>query len=352
MSLGFEQAGFSVLAALDNDPINVDTYQDNFPGVTVLQQDAAAATAAWIREQAKIEDREVDVVFGGPPCQGFSVGGVHQADDPRNKLLEEFARLVDELQPRYFVLENVRGLLRQDGRLLEPFLGRVSRAGYAVNEPIRDLDAQDFGVPQRRRRVFILGWRRDLPRIGYPSPVGVLGPTAWEAISDLPDIQECPELLSGDVYKGALGPASGYAAKLRKTDPSSPTRNGLSGCRRIVHRQETIDRFAMVPQGGQDAVSRFYRLSAGGVSPTLRAGTGPLQGSFTAPRPIHPFQHRCITVREAARLHSLPDWFAVHGTKWHGFRQIGNAVPPHLARAVAAGVAEALAKRQPNKRQP
>lgn len=349
MSLGFEQAGFAVVAALDNDPINVETYRDNFPEATTLQQDAAAASGTWIRQQAKLGDREIDLVFGGPPCQGFSFGGVHQANDPRNELLKEFARLVDELRPRYFVLENVRGLLRRDGRLLKPFLNRVASAGYTVLEPILDLNAQDFGVPQRRRRVFVLGWRRGLVPLEYPAVDGARRPTAWDAISDLPDVDEYPDLLASDVYRGELGAPSDYAAELREDCSVKPKRDGLSGCRRIAHRRETIDRFAKVPQGGQEEVSRFYRLPIDGVSPTLRAGTGPLQGSFTAPRPIHPIRHRCITVREAARLHSLPDWFVLHSTKWHGFRQIGNSVPPYLARAVATQVIRALAQQKPTK---
>jgi DNA (cytosine-5)-methyltransferase 1 len=349
MSLGFEQAGFAVAAALDNDPINIDTYRGNFPGVTTLQTDAAAATGAWIRKQAKLGGREIDLVFGGPPCQGFSFGGVHEADDPRNELLLEFARLVDELRPRYFVLENVRGLLRRGGSLLKPFLRRISSAGYAVLQPIQDLNAQDFGVPQRRRRVFILGWRDGLVPLEYPKAEGAQAPSAWDAIRDLPDVEQLPDLLATDVYRGKLRAPSKYAAGLRKVDFHRPKREGLSGCGRIVHGSETIARFEKVPPGGQDDVSRFYRLGIEGVAPTLRAGSGPLRGSFTAPRPIHPIQNRCITVREAARLHSLPDWFVLHSTKWHGFRQVGNAVPPYLARAVGAQVIQALARHEPTK---
>jgi DNA (cytosine-5)-methyltransferase 1 len=345
MSLGFEQAGFDVVAALDNDPINVATYRNNFPAGAVLHRDAARTTGAWIRKEAKIGDQEIDVVFGGPPCQGFSFGGLHQEDDPRNELLKEFARLVAQLQPRYFILENVRGLLRHDGKLLDPFLDRVARAGYIVAEPVLDLNAQDFGVPQRRRRVFILGWRRGLAPLGYPARNGTRTPTVADAIADLPDVDRFSELLTCDAYKGELGVPSEYAVQLREPDQLRPRSDGLSGCGRITHRQETIRRFAKVPQGGQDEVSRFYRLLPNGVAPTLRAGTGPSQGSFTAPRPIHPTRDRCITVREAARLHSLPDWFSLHSTKWHGFRQVGNSVPPNMARAVADQVASALVAR-------
>jgi DNA (cytosine-5)-methyltransferase 1 len=116
----------------------------------------------------------------------------------------------------------------------------------------------------------------------------------------------------------------------------------LTGCMRTVHTAKTIKRFGKTKQGAYEERGRFHRLAKGGLANTLRAGTGPAQGSFMAPRPIHPFQDRCITVREAARLHSFPDWFTFHPTKWHGFRQIGNSVPPRLARGVAESVRRAL----------
>jgi DNA (cytosine-5)-methyltransferase 1 len=147
-----------------------------------------------------------------------------------------------------------------------------------------------------------------------------------------------------------LGKASAYAKVLRcevpdphdKSHHRSRNGNGLSGCSRTVHTAKTITRFRNTKQGCSEQVSRFFRLAKDGLAPTLRAGTGPEQGSFMAPRPIHPFQDRCITVREAARLHSFPDWFHFHPTKWHAFRQIGNSVPPRLARAVARSVLRAL----------
>lgn len=336
LSLGFEQAGVRVAAAVDDDPLNVSAYGKNFPDATVLQGDVRSLTGDELMRSAGIGARRVDVVFGGPPCQGFSVGGHRNDHDPRNQLILEFARIVDELQPRYFVLENVPGIVRGEGRLLEPFFDAVGNAGFDIVEPVRDLDAQDFGVPQRRKRIFVLGWKRTESPPRYPRRSAGARPTIWDALGDLPEIERHRSLLSTDVYRGPLGMPSSYAEALRRP-PIRPQENEyeLSGCLRTVHSRRTRYRFAKTSPGSREPVSRFFRLDKDAVAPTLRAGSGWDYGRFTAPRPIHPVHPRCITVREAARLQSFPDRFTFHGTKWHGFRQVGNAVPPRLALAIA-----------------
>jgi DNA (cytosine-5)-methyltransferase 1 len=358
MSLGFEQAGFEVVAAFDLEQIHVDTHKLNFPACRALRGDLSELSGTEIREQGKIGKRDIDVLFGGPPCQGFSLIGKRNASDPRNGLLLHFARLVRELEPKYFVMENVAGLTSGDAaKTLQAFINKARNAGYSVVEPVQVLDASDFGVPQRRRRVLVLGHRSDLPAPRYPKPLsatdkGYAPPTVWDAIGDLPNVDRCKYLLQTDVYRGTLSEATLYSSVLRgeTPDPADKSRRkprqqpGLSGCLRTKHSGSTISRFKSTPPGTSEAISRFYRLSKNGLSSTLRAGTGPSNGSFMAARPIHPTKPRCITVREAARLHSFPDWFQFHATKWHGFRQIGNSVPPLLARSVAASVADALAR--------
>lgn len=357
MSLGFERAGFEVVAALDADPIHVSTHSRNFPETRTVCADLSEVSGAELRSLCGLGRAEIDVVFGGPPCQGFSIGGKRQADDPRNALMSHFARMVSALRPRYFVLENVAGLIMGASmRVLESFLGQAYQAGYAVVLPLQVLDASDFGVPQRRRRVFILGYREDQTAPQYPRPLTDRGedengerPTVWDAIRDLPNIDEFEYLLDTDVYEGRLGTPSDYARTLRgeadgtmDSSTSRPGGNGhLTGCLRTRHTPETIRRFAATAPGTYEPVSRFYRLSADGLAPTLRAGSDRQYGSFTAPRPIHPLRDRCITVREAARLHSFPDWFQFHPTKWHGFRQVGNSVPPLLARFIGSSIANA-----------
>lgn len=355
MSLGFEQAGFRIAAAVDLDPIHVGVHEHNFPDCRSIQADLALATGEELRTRAGLHSEQIDVLFGGPPCQGFSMIGQRQATDPRSELLLHFGRLVGELKPSYFVMENVEGLLMGRARsYLHAFVEGVGRDGYSVVQPIKVLDASEFGVPQRRRRVFVLGYRRDMTAPTYPNkPVSfgmALAPKVWDAIGDLPNVGQVPELLVTDIYERPLGEASVYARYLRGElrDPEDlslprPHCHGrLTGCAATAHTATTRRRFAETRPGTYESVTHFYRLERRGLAPTLRAGTDKTRGSYMAPRPIHPTQARCITVREAARLHSLPDWFQLHSTKWHGFRQIGNAVPPLLARAVAFEVAHAL----------
>lgn len=358
MSLGFDQAGFDVIAAVDVEDIHVETYSQNFPRCKTWCTDLSSVSGKRLRKETEIGDKDIDVVFAGPPCQGFSLIGKRLPEDPRNLLLYDLARLVAELSPSYFVMENVEGILLGGVReILDEFVRRLGRAGYSVVKPIQVLDAAQFGVPQRRRRVFLLGYKKGMVAPKYPKPSHpcdgdgkIAGPTVWDAISDLPNIANYKYLLEADEYTGDLGRPSAYARTLRgesrgpddKSLHRNTNGNGLSGCLRTLHTRKTIKRFMNTKQGRYDAVSRFYRLTKNGLAPTLRAGTGPAQGSFMAPRPIHPFQHRCITVREAARLHSFPDWFIFHPTKWHGFRQVGNSVPPRLARALAESVRQAV----------
>lgn len=357
MSLGFEQAGFDVVAAFDANKIAVDSYALNFPTTKAIQADLTKLSGSDLRKKAGLGDKDtIDVLFGGPPCQGFSLIGRRDVDDPRNLLLYEFARFVRELRPRYFVMENVAGLLAGHAKaFLESFIRRVTRTGYAVRK-VEVLRASDYGVPQRRDRVFVLGALKALDLPEYPqgkSPAskawGETSPTVWSAIGDLPDVDDIGYLLKKDVLTRKLGKANPYAAVLRSevTDPedlSVPRRtngSGLTGCMRTVHSSRTVKRFAATLPGSSEPISRYRRLEKDGLATALRAGTGPENGSHTAARPIHPAYPRCITVREAARLHSFPDWFCFHATKWHSFRQIGNSVPPLLARAIGRAVRDA-----------
>lgn len=361
MSLGFEQAGIEVVAAVDSDPVHAETHAKNFPDCRTLCADLSQLAADELRIQTGLNEKQIDVLFGGPPCQGFSVIGKRRTDDPRNLLLHQFARLVNELRPSYFVVENVQGLLIGEARRqLETFLHQVEGYGYSVATNVQTLDASDFGVPQRRRRVFILGYDRGLPSPEYPPSTlipKVNGnshqPTVWDAIGDLQEIDASDEVLKSDVYRGELGPASRYARVMRgeMRDSEDHSRldqkngDGSTGHLRTAHTPQTIQRFAATLPGEYEPISRFYRLSQEGLANTLRAGTGSSRGSFTAPRPIHPVSPRCISVREAARLHSFPDWFRFHPTIWHGFRQVGNSVPPLLGRAVGKMIRESLMAR-------
>jgi len=347
-----------MIAAADAEQTHVDAYLKNFPSCRALRIDLSATSGDQFRELSGIEDRPIDVVCAGPPCQGFSLIGKRIPEDPRNLLLYDLARLLIELSPSYVVVENVGGIRLGGAKsIFDEFVRRLEDSGYAIVKPIWSLEATEFGVPQRRRRVFLLGYKPEMAPPQYPYPEywfdidgDIDCPAVWDAIGDLASIRNVKALRKTDEYHGDLGKARPYAEILRgeKSDPEdqSPKRtrngNGLTGCLRTEHTPKIVRRFSNTEQGTSEIVSRYYRLAKNGLAPTLRAGTGPDQGSFMAARPIHPSQARCITVREAARLHSFPDWFHFDSTKWHGFRQVGNSVPPRLARAVARSIVSAL----------
>jgi DNA (cytosine-5)-methyltransferase 1 len=354
MSLGFSYAGFEILGAFDVDPLHVDCYGRNLGHERVYQVDLGQHMNS-VMSLLSDQKHEVDVVFGGPPCQGFSVMGRRNSDDERNRLLLAFAKGVKRIQPAYFIMENVPGLVgkHSESHLVE-FLSTVEQAGYSVTKPIRILNAADFAVPQHRRRVFILGSREGCAPLGYPSSSDHLcdpcqdRTTVWDAIGDLPFMPNEKYLRDGHRYTRKLkSPRSSYAERLRGERPSfanhlSGQAPGLGGCRITSHNPSTIQRFSGTLPGSVDRKSRVPRLDWNSQCPTLRAGTTSAQGSHTAARPIHPEVPRCITVREAARLQSFPDWFEFHSTIWHSHRQIGNSVPPLLAAAVATQAALTL----------
>jgi DNA (cytosine-5)-methyltransferase 1 len=370
MTLGFEQAGFDVLAAVEIDPIHACTHEFNFPFWKVICASVVDITGAEIRKRSGIGDREIDVVCGGPPCQGFSLIGKRALDDPRNSLVSHFMRLVMELQPKYFVMENVKGLtIGKHKQFLDEIIAEFEHNCYEIKYPYRVLNACHYGVPQHRERLFLLGCRQGLTLPDYPKAIAKpplskklpsqefihlpICPTVREAISDLPEVENYPELSDREWCVATYGEPSNYSKILRglsalQNDYSylrAHDASLLTASARTKHTPESIRRFTATAPGKTEPISRFLKLAPDGICNTLRAGTPSNRGAFTSPRPIHPFQPRCITVREAARLHSYPDWFRFHVTKWHGFRQIGNSVPPLLAKVVADEIIKCIQER-------
>jgi DNA (cytosine-5)-methyltransferase 1 len=432
-SLGIEQAGFDVAVAVEYDPVHAAVYAFNFPHTKVLCADVATLSGQEIRDAVKewakndaltmMNDErgslcalgrsprreaggessalciphcafQIDLVFGGPPCQGFSTMGKGLPDDERNNLVFEFCRLVKELQPRYFVMENVPGLCQSKySHLLKRLMSDFKAAGYVMTEPVQVLDAASFGVPQKRRRLFLLGAQVGAAVLAYPEPEqretlalakrnvvqhgerseAKLSPTPLEypqgresqsqyltvrdAIADLPNLDDFAELSHTDCIQ--LTPeqlyqmhalSTLYVKKLRDLicDPTNFAYPRwwnpqlLTSSMQTQHTEASIERFKNTSPGQLEPISRLRRLDWDKPCHTLRAGTGSDRGAYTSPRPIHPDYLRVISVREAARLHSFPDWFRFHVTKWHGFRQVGNAVPPLLARALGSQIIAAL----------
>lgn len=364
LSLGFEQAGFDIAAAVEIDPVHCAVHKYNFPRTAILPHSVEGLSAELIRKAAGIGDRPVDCVFGGAPCQGFSLIGHRVLDDPRNKLVLEFVRIVAELQARSFVFENVKGLtVGKHKTFLKELVAAFDAAGYEVRTPWQVLNAGHFGTPQFRERLILFGSRKGEVLAEYPAPRTNLagrkkpidglpdGPSCADALGDLPDADRFARLMASDtVEPRRYGKPSAYAAELRcMTNEAwhygyvrewSPAL--LTSSARTEHTDISRRRFSETEPGSVEPISRFFKLPGQGVSNTLRAGTDGARGAFTSPRPIHYRYDRCITVREMARLHGFPDWFRFNVTKWHGARQIGNAVPPPLARAIAAQVMEAL----------
>jgi len=352
LSLGFEQAGFDVAACVEIDPIHCAVHEYNFPYSEAICASVADIRGADIRQRAGIADREVDVVVGGAPCQGFSMIGKRALDDPRNQLVFHYVRLIGELRPKYFVFENVKGLtLGSHRKFLNEIIEELKKVGYDVVEDYRVLNAADYGVPQDRRRLFLVGARKGLKLPAYPKSTERT--TVGEAIGDLPNADKYRTLLESDSVRTRFNSKTKYARRLRgqESDPTdfSYARtfdpDVLTASLRTEHTELSRTRFAETEHGKTEPVSRFRKLDPDGFCNTLRAGTDSARGAFTSPRPIHPTHPRVITVREAARLHSYPDWFRFHVTKWHGFRQIGNSVPPLLGRAVGSEIASALGYR-------
>ena len=357
MSLGFEQAGFEVVAAVEIDPVHCAVHKYNFPNCTMIPRTVMGLSAREIRKRAGIGRNKVDCVFGGPPCQGFSLIGHRALEDPRNELVLEFVRIVSELDAETFVFENVKGLtVGRHKAFLEELVRAFDTVGYDVKLPWRVLDAASFGVPQHRERLILLGSKRGREVPEYPAlkfnpadakkqfPKLPTGPTCADALGDLPDADGFDQLAGSDAVKNVrYGKASRYALELKGQEnwswhfghPREWNPNELTSSARTNHSAISQRRFGETGEGQVEPISRFFKLSSKGLSNTLRAGTDGARGAFTSPRPIHYSHARCVTVREMARLHGFPDWFRLHSTKWHGARQIGNAVPPPLARSIA-----------------
>ncbi|NJR76874.1 MAG: DNA cytosine methyltransferase [Scytonema sp. CRU_2_7] len=333
LDLGFESAGFDVGIAIDNNPKVLELYQLNFLNTTVLCRDIGDISAAEIRELIQNKypdwDGEITAVIGGPPCQGFSVAGKQNPDDDRSQLVIKFINLVVVLNPTMFVMENVPAI---EWKKFSEITGNaIALIGehYILSKWL--LTASDYGVPQKRQRAIWVG-----SKFGE-----VITPTesdkkfsVGEALADLTHI---PINSQTDTWE--LTQKDEYAEYLDKIFPgTSKFPNIISGCQATAHTPATQQKYGDTIPGEKEPTTWAKRLSADGFSPTLRAGSG----NRTAARPIHYQYARVITVREAARLHSFPDWFDFGTSKLAAHKAIGNSVPPMLAYAIASQISAHL----------
>lgn len=338
-SRGAQDTTFEIVAAFDIDPNLTSSHKYNFPDVKLYLKDVSDLTEEWLRENIS---SEIDLVYGGPPCQGFSMIGKRDADDDRRTLLDHFFRVVSILKPAAFVMENVEGLLYTEAKEVLDHALRWVEDGYTVLKP-KVFDASEFGAATKRRRAFVVGYDPDrCGPIDWSDFEAMKAPatTVQQALAGLKGPKKLDETEDGfDLWRIRGNAAiSKYALKLQSEDRT------FTGNRRTKHLPRVVRRFSKIEQGGFDPIGKYPRLKWAGQCPTLRAGTGADHGSHQAVRPIHPDEHRVITVREAARLQGFPDDHRFNPTIWHSFRQVGNSVSPIIAKAILSVVYEKLSE--------
>jgi len=331
LSYGFERAGFKILLGIDNDKRALETFELNHKNSKTLCGDITNISYSDIKKI--IGDQNIDVVVGGPPCQGMSLSGPRKFDDPRNKLYLSFIRLVEEISPTAFVIENVPGLVGLfKGKIKDNILKKFRELNYDVKYQV--LKASDYGVPQIRRRVFFVGMMNK-STFSFPNS-NTKEVTCEMALSDLPPLINC---LGSDEQSYSSDPLCDYQKLMRKN--SSKVYNHIAA----QHTEKVRQIIALVPDGGNYkdlpeehrgsrnfhvAWTRFSKLKP---APTIDTGHR---------HHFHYEYNRVPTVRECARLQSFPDDFIFLGNKTEQFRQVGNAVPPLLAEKIAQSLKEGM----------
>lgn len=359
-SLGFKQAGYSILYANDKDSAAVETYSQNFPETTCSNENIDAIDFKSVLKSIGIKPGEVDILIGGPPCQGFSMAGSRFWDDPRNHLLKSYVRTLKIIKPKWFLMENVEGLLTSNkGIYIYEAAKAFIELGYLIR--IEKVYSQEYGVPQRRKRVLIVG-----NRLGHeykiPEPtMKVSGQifrnsdvTISHAIDSLPKAtnDKSTELIPTNI------PANDDLDKILRgsaksiTDHYSPTINGvqLKRISALGPGQTMKD----LPENLQHESfkKRANRRVADGM-PTEKRGGAPsglkrliasepsltITGAATREL-IHPLENRPLTIRESARIQTFPDDFVFYGNTSQKIQQIGNAIPPLLAKIFAQHICD------------
>ena len=360
MTKGFSLAGVNSIFASDIDENCEKTFTRNFPGTPFLCKDITAIVKEEV--DALIGEQVPDIIIGGPPCQGFSLANKRRntiKDDPRNKLFYQFVKFIDWYSPKAFVMENVKGLLyMQKGEVIQTIIGEFANAGqYGYNVAYQVLTASDYGVPQNRERVILIGFRKDLgiePK--HPVPYRIEHRfTVDEAISDLPQINagQGEEFMSYPVE-----PQNIYQQYVRTTGEGVTNHIAMRHTARLIERFKAIkagqslidvwETHGAVKRGAPQEKSTIkfgqnnQRVHGNQPAPTIAAS---FQSNF-----IHPHLDRNFTAREGARLQSFPDDFVFEGMRtkmsWEKglsqYQQIGNAVPVLLAYAIANSVISQL----------
>lgn len=368
LSEGLRQAGFTSVAAVDFDKNATATYAKNHPNTVVLTRDISTLDPD---ELLRILDgRELDLLAGGPSCQGYSTHGKRDAEDPRNFLFKHYIRIARALRPKWILIENVQGMLTYDkGHFKKIILSELVQMGYHADAKV--LVAADYGVPQLRRRILFLATRTNA-EISFPkpthSPTGASGlkpyVTVGETFFDLPKLLD--RTAPAVKYKAKATPDTEFQKYIRgeATELTLHNARGLSDQAAAIARHlkeaqglrsapldvlpERFKRMRTISTGElrRDCTTLYYRLARSQPAYTItcyyrNVASGPF---------LHPLEDRSLSDREAARLMSFPDSYQFCGTSIP--RQIGNAVPPLMARAIGLHLKQLLAnsKKRPAKR--
>ena len=331
LSYGFECAGFNILLGIDNDEKALETFELNHKNAKSICGDI---TEVSYLEDIKpiIGDKKIDVIIGGPPCQGMSLSGPRKFDDPRNKLYLSYIRLVEEIRPDAFVIENVPGLVGLFKRQIkDSIIEKFTDLGYSIQYKI--LCAADYGVPQNRKRVIFVGTKKG--SFSYPEPSDEIV-TCEMALSDLPPLIDT---LGEEEMAYMCDPQNDYQRLMRER--SETVHNHIAA----NHSEKVKTIISLVPAGGnyKDLPEEYRNTRNFHVAWTRFPDSKPAPTIDTGHRHhFHYKYNRVPTVRECARIQSFPDDFIFLGNKTQQFRQVGNAVPPIMAQRIAEKVIEAL----------
>ncbi len=333
LSYGFQRAGFNILIGIDNDKKALETFALNHEGSKTLCGDITQVTYESDIKPL-LEGKNIDVIIGGPPCQGMSLSGPRKIDDPRNKLYLTYIRLVDEIRPKAFVIENVPGLVGLfHGQIKDSIIEKFTNMGYSIQYKI--LCASDYGVPQNRRRVVFVGLRDEGMRFEYPVPE-TMKVSCEMALSDLPALIDS---LGTEEQNYVIEPQNGYQQLMRER--SQKVYNHIAA----NHSEKVKKIISMVPAGGnyKDLPEEYQNIRNFHVAWTRFPDDKPAPTIDTGHRHhFHYKYNRVPTVRECARIQSFPDDFVFCGNKTQQFRQVGNAVPPLMAEKIALQLRKSL----------
>ena len=352
LSIGLEKAGFKIVLANDIEKDFTTSFKLNHPDTNIICGNIHNIN--FYAELASLKVSEIDLVSGGPPCQGFSTVGSKNKNDPRNSLFYEYLRAVKEIKPKYIIFENVAGFKTMyKGSAYNILISELNNLGYDTTSSV--LDASDYGLPQIRKRTIIVGWRQHLPIVNLPTPTHYNGDnifnlpkklTLIDAISDL------PELLANDAkYEYITPPKNKYQAILRNGQNKLTEHNSSN------YGPKMLEILPLIPAGGtvndlpkklrpkKYFVNTYARLIADNPSPTMTRNFGTPSSS----RCVHPFQNRALSTREGARLQGFPDNYIFYGSKTSKNLQIGNAVPTVFGEIIANEIIKSIDKNKATK---